>query len=188
MDINTFIASIIESLAWPLAIIFIAFLFRHSLAKLIPSLTSFKYGNLEFEFNDQLKEVKRMLSESEPQHVSTAPKQASLPNSKYFRSLAEVSPRAAILEAWMDFEQTANTAMNKMQPGQEGRSATMPQLFNKLEEENLLTASEVGALTKLRALRNQVVHGPEPDLSMDTVNDYASMLSDVTEILDERMK
>jgi hypothetical protein len=192
MGILAFIASLVQSLAWPLAIVLIVFMFRQSLAKLIPGLQRLKYKDIELEFGRQLEEVKQELGPSPvpqelPGPVAEPPR---LPEAKgtsrYYRSLAEVSPRAAILEAWLGFELAANTAIESLEPSSKGRPLSMPRLFSVLGESGLLTSAEVDALTRLRALRNQVVHGPEPDLSIDVIADYSSLLRRITDELQAR--
>ena len=186
-------ASLVQSLAWPAAIVLIVFMFRQSLAKLIPGLQRLKYKDIELEFGRQLEEVKQELGEARaaPQLPGAPPPPTALPEprgtTRYYRSLAEVSPRAAILEAWLGFELAANAAMALVQPSSGGRSLSMPKLFSALGEAELLTPSEVDALTRLRALRNQVVHGPEPDLSTDLIADYASLLRRITDDLQARV-
>jgi hypothetical protein len=192
MDVLAFIASVIQSLAWPAAIVLIVFMFRQSLAKLIPGLQRLKYKDIQLEFGRQLEEVKQELgpSPAPPGLPGPVPEPPRLPEPKgttrYYRSLAEVSPRAAILEAWLGFELAANAAVESLQPSNKGRPLSMPRLFSVLSEAELLTSAEVDALTRLRALRNQVVHGPEPDLSVDVIAEYTSLLRRITDDLQTR--
>lgn len=194
MDLLAFVASLVQSLAWPAAVVLIVLAFRQSLAKLIPGLHRLKYKDVELEFGRQLQEVRQELGPTPTQPALPAPAEsgrAALPEPKgttrYYQSLAEISPRAAILEAWLDFELAANAAVESIQPSTKGRPLSMPRLFSVLAEADLLSSSEVDALTRLRALRNQVVHGPEPDLSADIIAEYALLLRRITDDLQLRV-
>src|SRR5687767_11908013 len=66
-DILQFIAAIVAALAWPLAVVVVALLFRASVGKLIPGLSRLKWKDLELEFKKELA------------HLSAAAQQAQLP-------------------------------------------------------------------------------------------------------------
>ena len=51
MDYLDFIASIIDSVTWPLTVFSIILIFRHPISKLLLKLTRFKYKELEADFN-----------------------------------------------------------------------------------------------------------------------------------------
>ncbi len=50
MDWLTFLATIIQAVAWPVTIVAIAYLLRKELRALIPLLTKLKYKDIELEF------------------------------------------------------------------------------------------------------------------------------------------
>ncbi len=54
MDTLEFIASIIDSLAWPLAIVVLIFILRMPLGKLIPFLERLKFKGLELDFTKRV--------------------------------------------------------------------------------------------------------------------------------------
>jgi hypothetical protein len=191
MDILTFISSLVQSLAWPVAVVLIVFIFRQSLAKLIPGLRRLKYKDIEAEFGHQIEEAKQELGPPAPPPALPGPQKEGEAQRKgnllYYRSLAEVSPRAAILEAWIEFEVAANNAVESLQLAFRKRPLPMQHVFGVLGEAGLLLPQEIDALTRLRALRNQVVHGPEPDLPPDVIAEYAILLARITEDLQSRI-
>lgn len=195
MDVLSFIAALVGSLAWPAALVVFFFVFRRALIRLIPGLLRVKYKDFELEFGRQLAEVKEELGPAgmpqavlpEPEgrrQLSTLSRESAI---RYFRSLAEVSPRAAILETWLGFELAANGAVESLGLAPSGRPISMQQLLSTLREAELINGSELEALTRLRALRNQVVHGPEPDLSTDLIAEYASVLKRITDDMQTRL-
>lgn len=186
MDTLAFIASLAQSLGWPLAVVLIALMLRKSVVNLMPGLQRLKLKNVELEFGRQLEAVRKELG-PETSVVSAA---QALPEPKgtagYYRSLAEVSPRAAILEAWLGFEVAANQAYDAITPSPR-RRVSMQQLFEELGKAQLLTAMEIEALTVLRGLRNKVVHGPEPDLSPEMTAQYAVLLQRISDDLQAKI-
>jgi hypothetical protein len=192
MDVLSFIASVVGSVAWPAAAVMVVFVFRESIAKLLPELHKLKYKDMELEFGKRIAEVKQELEDRPkpkelPEHAKGEAPPEPGGTTAYYRSLAEVSPRAAILEAWLGFELVANSAIKRLQPGPRLRMASMSQLFEVLAEAELLTRTEVDALTRLRGLRNQVVHGPEPDLSIELVAEYASLVQTIADDVQHRL-
>src|SRR5438128_6686821 len=59
MDWLTFLATIITGLAWPAAIVVLAFVFRKALVALIPSLRELEYGKFKLKFERELSEAAR---------------------------------------------------------------------------------------------------------------------------------
>jgi len=184
MDPLAFVASLVDSLAWPAAVVLLAFVFRHSLTQLIPYLRRLKYKDIELEFDRQLGEVREELGPAEA--LPTALPSGESPV-RYFRSLAEISPRAAILEAWLEFELTANQAVETLGVTAKGRPLSMQGLFKALSAHELISHAEVDALTRLRALRNQVVHGPEPEISPELIGEYAVMVQRIASGIEQRL-
>jgi hypothetical protein len=193
MDILTFIATVVGNLAWPTAVIVLAIVFRRDLGRLIPALQRIRYGEVEVEFAREVAQAKQELEPLPPVdgeivgYPPQLPEATTTSPTQYYRSLADVSPRAAILEAWLGFELAANAAIESLRLAPSGRPLQMTRLFDLLRQAELLTDSELDALTRLRALRNQVVHGPEPDLSTETIAEYALTLKRVTDAMQRRL-
>ena len=57
MDILTFISNLIDAAVWPAAVIFLVFLLRSPLGRLLPLVSSLKYKDLELQFGNRLKEI-----------------------------------------------------------------------------------------------------------------------------------
>ena len=117
MDWLSFSASLAHSLAWPGALIVAVFILRRALGRLIPDLNQLKYKDLEIRFGRQLEDVRHELEASPKPTLPPPAQQKALKDRaaekgglvNYFESIAEVSPRAAMLEAWIGFETTANS-------------------------------------------------------------------------------
>jgi hypothetical protein len=104
----------------------------------------------------------------------------------YFESIAELSPRAALLEAWQDFEVEAMSIADAHGLIERGQQVQMSKLFHLLQEDGLITKEEEEALIKLRTVRNEVVHAREVDLSKGQVAEYANLVGGLTNRIRER--
>jgi len=102
MDTTTFIVELIKALAWPAVIVGLILFLRKPLRDLIPLLIRLKYKDFEIEFGKKIEEAKAeaAVELSKEAAVKALPPQ---PDEKLAK-LAEVSPRAAVLEAWRQTE------------------------------------------------------------------------------------
>jgi len=174
MDWLQFFSSLIGSLAWPAAVVFIAFLLKGPLSKLIPRVRGLKYGDLHVDIAEQLEEVKEQVTAAgEAQDAEV--KDPSIG----FRSLAEADPRAAILSAWIPVEVELNELAKKggveLVPGMSTHKLLIP-----LEKQGLLNRSLIEKIAKLRHIRNAALHVTEQVLSFEDAMSMAEMCSLLT--------
>jgi uncharacterized protein YutE (UPF0331/DUF86 family) len=100
--------------------------------------------------------------------------------------LAEISPRAAVLEAWLPFEVALGRVAQKLDLKDRGHALQMPRMIDALVSRSVLTAEEGRAISRLREIRNKVVHARDVDLSPDSVAEFARVLSEVTAAMEQR--
>ena len=110
MDSLTFIAELIKALAWPLAVVALALIFRQQLRTLLARLSKGRLGPAEFEFEQELK----LLAAQSPAPASAevaavASGAAVLP--------AAGGARQAILTAWRNLEHRAQAGMHLLAAG-----------------------------------------------------------------------
>jgi len=189
MNWLAFWASVIGSLAWPLAVVAVVLALRGHLKDSLPGLKELltdlkilRVGKFELEFDKKVAEAKvaiKATSESRPgQERQVLPPD----HAAYFRDLAELSPRAAVLEAWLPFEVAAFRVAEKLGIKQRG----ILQVIDALVSQHILTEDQAQAVYRLRELRNAVVHARTVDLPKDSVVDYAVVLASLTAALEER--
>lgn len=169
MDILEFIASLTGSLAWPLALIAIFLALRKPLRDLLPFLQELKIREFEIEFGRRVDEVTaevaRELPADEKQTFATP-----LPD-QIFR-LAQISPRAAVLEAWRAVEASALEAARRL--GAELSAGQSYQAIRFLERNEKADRDLVSLLRDLKGLRNEAAHVPEFSLSTSAALEYAT--------------
>lgn len=184
MDWRSFIGSIVNSIAWPAAVVIAILLLRRALTRVLQNLSKLKWKDLEIEVTREIAQAEAEAAEGEPLRKLPAPRlpQGSL---LYLRSLAEVSPRAAILEGWLPFEITASRVAEDKGIMKAGSPIQMPALIDGLKREGVLTDGEAKALGRLRAIRNKVVHATEEVQPADAA-EYATLLHQITTNMQKR--
>ena len=156
MDAFSFAASLIQSLAWPAAVIIIVCLFRQRLIELLPNIRlKHKDTELSFRLDIAEQEAKKL---PPPEAVPELPPQTAEEHSR-FEQLVEISPRAAILELRSELQEAVNSLL-ELSGVYFGTS--LPSLaggIRVLRNEGVVD-SQTGALCDdLRVIGNQVAHG-----------------------------
>lgn len=188
MDWLQFFASIVGSVAWPAAVVALAFLVRNPLAKLIPRLRSVKYGELHLDIADELERVKGQVGTN-----SETPGALAEEPPISFRSLAQADPRAAILSAWLPVEIELNEITAKAGIQLRAGISSLRQL-QPLQQQGILDQLTIQTLINLRRIRNKAVHVTEESVSFDDAMNMAEMcqwvsaqLKRINEDLDTRL-
>ncbi len=187
MDWLTFITEIIKALAWPLTVLLILLLLRQPIAELIPLLRKLKWKELELEFEEKLVELKSDAAEALPPPAEGAPE-----DSPCFRrgpnrlvQLAEQSPRAAIIEAWIAVERAAANAISRRLP--EGDiSWNDTQMGQMLASHEILDSQQLRIYNDLRQLRNQAAHHEDFRIDAERAADYVRIADGLALHIDRR--
>lgn len=153
MDILTFISSLVDSLAWPASVALMVLILRKPLTELAPLLRKLKYKALELEFAEKLNEIKPDQCEISAEMSST-----DLRIERY-KNLLEISPNAAVSEAWSDTERSIlecglRHGISSLLEKSQGITALGKLLLAK----DVISENQFTALESLRTLRNHLVH------------------------------
>ena len=188
MNVLEFISAVVSALAWPIAVIIAVVVLRRPLRHLLSRLETFKGPGVEATFQRQVEEAKEeaALAVAGLPSVQEGDKsqQERLEYSDLLR-LADVSPRAAILETWLRIESTLTDVAMRMDVSADTRRGPLS-LMEALERHGTI-APEVGsALRRLRNLRNVAVHTQDLDISKDSVVDYIETANFILRSLKER--
>jgi uncharacterized protein YutE (UPF0331/DUF86 family) len=178
LDWRTFIANIIDSLAWPAVVLFLVLLLRNQLAGLISRLLSLKWGGVEVSFKEILEEAREITEEiREEAPPKVAPPQ---PEDDTLMHLARTHPRLAVLDAYSLIEQVIKANADKL-PHRKGTKTYMSLLRRK----GLLNDDAYLLFDKLRQIRNAVVHG-YPSITEDEAAEYVGQARFLRNLLAER--
>jgi hypothetical protein len=176
MDWLTFISKFVDALAWPMVVLIVFFTFKDKLAELIPFLRKLKIKDIEAEFGAGLREVGQKLA------IAPIPASEAVPESKQesprdqLVRLAENAPRAAVLEAWLLVEHSAVRLIQRANVADRSLRMVGPTIIRKyLDKTEIVTPDQRESFTKLRDLRNKVVHLAEVTLPLDEVISYVDL-------------
>jgi len=171
------ISKLLASIAWPVSAVLIAYFFREELRKLFERLESLKYKDAEAKFNQQLKEAEKAaepVKQRVPEGWEKATGRAMFTQYEQFRRIAEVSPRAAILEAWIDVEVAIYAAAKKAGLEVKGPSNSYS-LARNLVSLGKIPDDILPFFEQLRRLRNNAAHLPDFVLDESEANKYLDL-------------
>ncbi|MFH1068011.1 MAG: hypothetical protein V1794_00185 [Candidatus Glassbacteria bacterium] len=163
---------ILDVIIWPSTVIFFLLFFRREFSKIISRLSTLRYRDFEASFNTELKEaeqkaVKYLPERKEVERPETLKEKYS---SEYeqLKRIADVSPRAAIIEAWRRIEvaavEIAKSAGIEIQKGN-----PVFNIVRELTKNQIFSEGAYSLYDKLRQLRNKAAHADEIALeSVDT--------------------
>lgn len=186
MDWKTFIASIVDSLAWPVVAVIVVLILKDAIKELLPRLRRFKHRDTEFEFAEKISE---MVRESETEAEEEFDQDISEPESEnQFNSLlklAEVSPRAAVVEAYRILEHAADSAIKAAYPDLDSYELRHPVRARRyLVKANILSPDQYDQLRELRNLRNLAAHSREFKLTDTPIEAYIDISLSLARKLD----
>lgn len=172
-DWQEFIAFLIGSLAWPMAVLAMAWMFRSSLGRLLSGdIKRWKAGpaGVEVEYWEKaIAEARQELAQdraSAPAEVAAAEE-----GPREFRhemtELAEISPRSAVLESFRRVELQLRSMLERVGVEQVRPTGARMMAETALQH-GLSTAATVDAIRGMSTLRNLAAHGHE-DSEIDQV-------------------
>jgi hypothetical protein len=174
MDWLTFISKIIESLAWPSVPIAVLLIIRKELPTIAKSLRRFKYKDVELEFGESAKavanETKVVLPE--PTNYAQLPIEQKSTAESRLEAIADIAPRAAILEAWLLVEAAAADVIQKKNLGSLSAYPGPLRLRETLQKGNILNSRQIAVFEQLRKLRNDAVHVPDAEFTKEAAINY----------------
>lgn len=170
------ISEIISSLAWPVAAVWIAHLFRGEVKTLLGRISAFKYKELEAKFERGIETAKAQAKLLNPEKQKTWDNgtiNGIITTFELFNRIAITSPRAAIIEYWIDLEAAISAAAKKAGIKEKSTTKTVSLLI----ENGSIPAEAMPLFSQLKELRNQAVHLPEFSVTtLDAQNYLDSML------------
>lgn len=171
MDWKTFIVEILNAVSWPVATVIGVWLFRKPIYDLIPLIRKLKYKEFEMEFSEKVRELKKESEKALPTDESQSPGLVEN-KSKYFQ-LLDISPRSAVLEAWLELETAMVDNINRHGlVKHEGILRGHSRLGHVLLNENIINKAQFDLFHKLRDLRNRAAHAEEFELGREDAEYY----------------
>jgi len=191
MNALEFIASIVSSLAWPAVVVVLVLILRSPLRSVLPSLTRFRYGEMEIDFGREvqmLEDQARTAGLRFPKKVAGAISES--PDSAQIVAdagrLASEFPGPAVGLAWTAVEHELMQAVMRLKISADYPPHNSPiKNIALLHEQEYLDSDTRGVLDRMRRLRNAAVH-PGRDLesiSSDEAREFIALTDAVTDKL-----
>lgn len=170
-----FVASLVESLAWPTSVVLIVVTMRKPIAAAMTRLSKARVGPVEAEFEQGLAEVRHDLRHA-PElatHTGDTPTpMLSLPEE--LTRLAAASPRAAVLEAFARIEARLRELLADAGVNVDDRQSGVA-LARIAHRHQLISDETLNAVEGLAVMRNLAAHSPTDDISLDKALDYLAL-------------
>lgn len=178
MEVSNLIIRFLEVLVWPVVVIVFVLLFRSQIARVILSISRLRYRDLEVEFGRDLREAEHRAEEvqlSSPQALRQI-SEPTFPTSSYDRlsDLATISPRAAVMEAWLRVEAVADEAARVLEIEPRARRPGR-EVVVRLVKQNRLPQSAINLYDSLRKMRNNAVHATEFEINTEDAARYIDL-------------
>lgn len=175
------IVALIVGVAWPVATVWIAYIFKAELKALFARISQLKYKEVEANFEKGLAEAEAEARKVQNVARPTLPQPEKISQLDQLRRIAEVSPRAAIMEAWVLIETAA--IASGITSGVSIPRVNPRTLAEYLAHSGKIPEESIALLGKLRQLRNQAAHLPEFVLSQDEAERYLELAVKISEII-----
>lgn len=175
------IVKLLVGIAWPAAVVWVAMLFKNEIRSVLRRISQLKYKDLEASFDKGLGEAEAKAAIVSTNEVTQSLHKEITPRLEQLRRIAEVSPRASILEAWVLVEEAA--AKSGFVQG-----AAVPRVNPYLFVEELIRLGKLPAASselveKLRELRNQAAHLPDFSITQKEADRYLELAAQTSELI-----
>lgn len=168
----SFVASLVQSAAWPVAVFALVFLMRKPLREAVSHrLLRLKAGPVEAEFDREAAEVREEVRRI-PEVAAAEPRQEPVGLADELLPLARVAPRAAVMEAFVRIE--ARLAELLQTVGLSAPKRSGRQVASLAFDQNLISRETLDAIEGLQNLRNLAVHGRD-EIGFERARDYVAM-------------
>jgi len=178
----------VDTLAWPLTVILLAWIFRDRLGKLLDRIKSAKLpGGAELDFDRQAREVEQKALELE--HEEGGPKgEIKLPaadlnklnallssngltpissnfSMQHYYDVARIDPKLALAAVRIDLEAMLDDLLAFYKLSSERRIYSLNKKADLLLRSGYVTPTQYSIYRDILPLANEAVHGREPSLS-----------------------
>lgn len=187
MDWLTFISKLVEALAWPAIVVWLLWYLKEHLPSLATSIRKFKVSGVEMEFERKAELLAAETQQALPRGNTSDAPDFEEPEVMRLRKVAQVSPRGAILEAWVRVERLAEELVLKAGLEVPGRGGTY-QIIDRLLQLDVLTPPQVIAFQDLRRLRNMAAHATDEQVTPEAVENYIRSAAAIAGYLEDTVE
>lgn len=165
------LVELVKAIAWPAAAIWLGYLFRTELRQLLGRVSAVKYGDVEASFGQNLDKA-----EKDAQGIVSPKSEVSeeeLSKKELLLRIAEVSPRAAVVEAWTLIEMAA--MKNGIWSGAAIKRTNPKMILDHLEASGKFSPVSLKLVQQLKQIRNQATHLPDFAITQSEAERYLDL-------------
>jgi hypothetical protein len=180
------VIELVKALAWPFSSIIIAILFRHELRTAASRLSSLSFKGLKADFKQEIENLAKDVEELPPPEQTMEISERTIPGTSDYETLfriAEISPRAAILEAWRDIEVITKQVTDILKISIRGQIAGV-KAIRELVSKGIMPASSISVYERLRTIRSKAAHAPDYALDAEQSEDYLNLAKRLYSLLE----
>jgi hypothetical protein len=178
---------LLKDLAWPVTVLFVTLLFRAEFRRTLGRLASLRYRDFEASFERGLREAEVLVKPGiglKPQPLVETANDSAVANGlisprpeghERLLRVADVSPSAAIMEAWRDVEHAAHAAGEALGIGRLPGEGACSHAMHALVDKGLLSSHALVAYERLRRLHEQAAHRPDLRFSSNQAHRYVEL-------------
>lgn len=159
---------------------------RRPLLRLLPSLESVKFRDFEFDFRQRLQEAAAGADALPTPTTAVATLLPTATGDASLLQLAQSSPRAAILEAWIRLEAAATAAARERGvPLHSSQLRSPRELIQGLLAAGVIDVHQAAVFDDLRGLRNSAAHASNFTPGVDEAREYVRIAARLEQSLRE---
>lgn len=179
MDTLQFVASLVSSLAWPVAVLVIALIFRAQIRQLMSRpIRRLRAGSVEVEFDRLMSEVQVAVETPTPSGEGHAATIAS-PVIEELEDIILTSPVAAVLDAHSAVERELRSLIAAGDPGVDVTKMSTGRLLREGVERGIITPETANAVEGITVMRNLAAHGRPSEITPERARDYLALVDAV---------
>lgn len=189
MDWLTFLSNIINALAWPATLIVLLALIRKQLPQIARTLRRLKYKDIEMEFGETAEaianEVKAIVPATQSENNIAGQEKSEV--KARLEAIADLAPRAAILESWLQVEAAAADVIRQNNLDVSTPYPGPMSLRDSLLKGGVLDKRQIVIFEQLRTLRNEAAHVPDAEFTKAAVSNYIESAIAIASYLEGRI-
>jgi hypothetical protein len=176
---NTFV-ELIKAIAWPVTVIWLGYLFRADLRLLLSRVSTLKYKDVEANFGKKLSEAERKAENI----IDSTPlnNESDITLKEQLLRIAEISPRAAVVEAWTLIETAA--MRNGLWSGDAIKRTNPRIIIEHLSKSGKFSKESLELINELRQIRNRASHLPDFAISQSEAERYLELAAKSAAVID----
>jgi len=172
---------IIGHIAWPLAAYLIVRQFSDEVKLLFKKVKTAKIKGVELDLSHEIESIK---DEAESAGITIVYPSGSFPADS-IKSI-EAAPEWAFIQSWQDISNVLKKIQSEKYPDLAHRS-TSAQLIEKLFQDDLIDDAMKNLLSKLRKVRNDLVHSSNPAITRGEALEWLGISKSVKDRLIQRL-